>query len=641
MIDSETKLIKLIDLIRKDSGVNNAIDAMEQLSLILLLKHFYEVTLIDVPRTYNHTTFRELFYNSKYFSEGKTDITFSKASDILEWIFSDLKYDENVKKTSSRIEIILNNIPLKLRSEKILDSLLCQLDNIDFDGKLSEEYDELVTKMIKDSSSAGAFHTPKALVSAIVKVMSPATNQSIYDPAMGTGRFFVEMQKIMLNNPENNDRQIKAVGQDISPFAYLVCSLSLLFNGVNIGDISLEDSLLSNDDFLYDVILSAVPFGKVSAYERYEYKYDGYSANLEAMFLKHSMKKLALTGEAAIIVPDSLLYNNTREVEELRKELLTEYNLHTILSLPSGALNPFSAVKISVLFFCRRKPTTENIWFYELKTDHALTKNSQLEEGDFNNFIKNFRSRPNSDGSWNVPIEEINEHYHLQPINPFKPEELAKRDPLGIIDELALRFSEISQQNQELRLLASKESNDDTDKTNYTVGEIFKVVTGKRLIKSEIRESKCEEYRYPVYGGNGQIGYHNKFNIADDTIIIGRVGNLAGNIHFAEGPLWVTDNAFSIELTNDQIAYLPYLAKVLKGLNLNKVASGTAQSFISFPKIRYIQLKLPNYEEQIIRNEQLEKVINSSLIMQLELEQQIEILQELNTEVLDRDCFLN
>ncbi|MBU1013188.1 MAG: N-6 DNA methylase [Bacteroidetes bacterium] len=626
MNNSETKLINLIDIIRKDSGINNAIDAMEQLSLILLLKYFYDIILADAPKRNAIGDFKKLFYNSNCFNSGKIETDFSELKNVWFDIRSNVKLrgdefcdDGFARDTWNKVEDLLNNISFRIRSVKILEILLSQIEDIYFNEQLAEAYDTLVVKMINDSISSGAFHSPKALVTAIVKVIKPSLRQSIYDPALGTGRFIVETHKIVSKHSETiSNETLYTFGRDISPFACLVGSLNLLLNGIDIKNISLSDSLLDNDNSCYDIVLSGVPFGKASHIDRYEHDYYGYSSNLEAMFLKHSMRKLGQGGKAALIVPDGLLFNRTHELLNLRHTLLTRFNLHSILSLPSGTLAPYAGVKVSVLFFENTEPEND-IWFYELKTNKPLNKTNQISDHDLVEFIELFSKRIETANSYLVNKRDIlnREGINLS-IEPQK--KVNEVSDLKIFDEITF----LKKKKEEFDLLLSEfidslnESKQAEFVKKFTLGELLKTKAGKPLKKIEINE----EGRFPVYGGNGLIGYFNEYNREGENIIIGRVGAQCGNIHFIKGPIWLTNNSFSVEINSSLKVHLPYLAHVLRSLNLNKLARGSAQPSISFERIKEVEISLPTYEQQVELCEWFEEILlkNNNLLNSIKLQ---------------------
>lgn len=595
MNNIEIKLNNLIDIIRKDSGINNTMDAIEQLSAILLLQYFYEEVLLTSFKEKYAGDFKNLFYELDYFNKEKTTTDFSKFKNVFRnlLINDDNSYSEN--KTWNKIELLLNNIPFRIRSVKILEILLSNMETISFNGELAKSYDDLLIKMINESSASGAFYSPTVLVNAIVKVIKPSIEQSIYDPALGTGKFLIESQKNLSSTAiDNIQKTIRAFGQDISPFACLVGSLNLLLNGIDIKNILLEDSLLNNNSLQYDIILSAIPFGKIPNVDKYEYDYKEFTSNLETMFLKLSMKKLKEDGKAALIVPDGLLFNSSNEFWNIRKELLEKFNLHSILSLPSGILFPYSGVKLSVLFFDNNK-IENDIWFYELNIDKTLNKSNQIKAEDFVEFIELYTKRTESLNSCLVKKEVILNKKDLS-LNIELPRKIDKKSSFQLFDELLFlkeKKEEFDTSVFQFINLIEENKKVNFDKT-VTLGELFKIKSGKSLTSDKIKK----EGKYPVYGGNGIRGYYEEYNLKGENIIIGRVGAYCGNIHFTKEPIWLASNSFSINITSTLKVYLPYLAHVLRSLNLNKLARGSAQPAISYEKIKDIEISLPSFEQQ-------------------------------------------
>lgn len=595
MNNSNNKLAYIVELLRKDTGINNSIDAIEQLSLLLLIKYFHDVTSNDQNKIHR-SSFRRLFSEVNDFERGKINNDFS----IIKNIFREVVcVNENFFRQSffrnnrwGDIEVVFNNIPLRIRSLKILEAALYELESLDFYEFLKVDFDELLLTMVKDSSSSGAFHSPKSLVEAIVKVSDPRPQTRIYDPAMGTGRTFVEVEKYLSKTYGNRD--FKAIGNDISPFAYLIGILNLLLSDIDIEQITLSDSLLIEDNLKYDLILSGVPFGKASDMSKYEYYYNGYTGNLEAMFLQHAMNKLAENGKAALIVPNGLLFNRANQLDILRGQLLTQFNLHSILSLPEGVLAPYTGIKVSVLFFENTSPG-EDIWFYELNTKKPLNRLNSISDSDFEEFISHFESRKvgeNSclinkqsliaDGTFNLSFslpknEEKFSFDKIEKINSLKKEQLA------LIESIEKYFENASK-------------NIDVEQfKDVTVQSICELRSGSNLNKSEVSSNGA----YPVFGGNGVIGYYKEANRCSSSIVIGKVGMYCGNIHLSSEPYWLTSNAVSLEVKNKTEVFTPYLAHVLQSMDLNNMATGVAQKFISIKDLNSIVVSLPTYEKQV------------------------------------------
>lgn len=642
MNNSEATLIKLLDEIRKDAGINNAIDAMEQLSLILLVKYFYDTQFLDATRLKQTINFRNLFFRPNYFNNDIIEKDFSTFRNVFNHVVSDLKssinnlYDSNYIITNwKHVEQLLDATPFKIRSVKTLETLLYVLEGVELNESLTDDYDKLVVKMINDSLSAGAFHSPKALVSSIVKVVKPSPGQSIYDPAMGTGRFFIEVKKLISEHLESSlNESWQAFGKDISSFACLVGTLNLLLNGINIKNISLGDSLLASEDKRYDIIFCGAPFGKPSNIDSYKYNDIRATSSLEAMFLEHCMRVLSRGGKAALIAPDGLLFNRNNDLIELRYELLTKFNLHTILSLPSGALAPASGVKVSVLFFDNAQ-SEEEIWFYELVTNKPLNKTNPISDDDLAEFTDLFSQRLESAQSCLISKKDILRREDVS-LSLALPKPVAKTNLLDISNELIF----LQKKQQDINLLMTKLTsrlsvNKQTVFSNkVTIGKLFSAKAGRALNTSEILETGL----YPVYGGNGLRGYFNEYNRVGESILIGRVGAYCGNVHFIKGDIWITNNALSLELRSNQEVYLPYLAHVLRSLNLNKLARGAAMPSISFSTIKDIEIYLPTYEQQIELSVWFEEIELNNSNLQKELDIQKEKLKKLSEYTIFNNC---
>lgn len=367
----------------------------------------------------------------------------------------------------------------------------------------------------------------------------------------------------------------------------------------------MKDSFLFEDHSKYDFIFSNAPFGKTSDSSIYEDAYYGYTSSLEGMFLKHSMNKLAIGGKAVLIVPDGFLLNKTKELIKLRRELLTEFNLHTILSLPQGTFAPYTGVKLSALFFDNLNPE-QDIWYYELKTEKPLNKKNQITENDFSDFVELFTKRSKTLNSCLTNKQELLQKEGLSlsielPLKNDGKDEYVIQDELFVIektkheyDSLLSNYNSLISKNVKTEFI-----------TKVTIAELFTTKAGKQLDQSQMNEKG----EFPVYGGNGLIGYSNQCNrYEEENIIIGRVGAHCGNVHFVKCQIWLTGNSFSLQLLNKGIVYLPYLVHVLKSLNLNKFGRGSAQASISYSKIKDIEINLPSYKQQIELSEWFEKI---------------------------------
>ncbi|EPR5024749.1 N-6 DNA methylase [Vibrio fluvialis] len=592
------ELINIIELIKKDTGINNAIDAVEQLALLLLVRYTHELASNEISKENYIDSFKNLFFDLNDFSKDGLVIDFYALRDKLNHIVVTSRFSENELSHSvfsrdnwKKIENILDQIPFRIRSKKILDLVIHRLEELDLSEGIEVDFDRLLLNMVKDSGSSGAYYSPRPLIKAMISVLNPKPLATVYDPAMGTGGVFVEAKKHAKNKSCFNG--LSFIGNDLSPFAHLIGALNLLLNDIDINGVSISDSLLDRDCQQYDFVISGVPFGKVNELSKYEYYYHGYSGSLEAMFLKHTMDKLAKGGRAAIIIPDGILFGNASHLDELKRQLLTQFDLHSVLSLPKGTLAPYSGVKVSVLFFDNTL-SGKDIWFYELRTDKPLSKLNSITDSDFEDFTSLYKRREVSEHSCLISKESLLQDKTLNlSFSLPKKEAGLKFDKQKMIALL---------KSEQLALVTSIESHFDNMSRNFeleyvhqvTLKDVCKLRSGQNLNKDDVESDGA----FPVYGGNGKIGYCLDPNRLGGSIVIGKVGAHCGNIHFPTQPYWLTSNAMSLELLDNTRVYLPYLAHVLRSLNLNNLATGTAQKFISINKLYEVEVSLPSLEKQ-------------------------------------------
>lgn len=253
-------------------------------------------------------------------------------------------------------------------------------------------------------SGTGEYFTPRALINAMVDVIRPSIKASIgetekvCDPACGTGGFLMAAYDYM--KKQTNDKNVldflnnEALhGSDITPLVVTLGSMNLYLHGIgkDSSPIICEDSLENQPEELYDVILANPPFGARPAGAVAISRPDFYATtnNNQLNFLQHMMLLLKDGGRAAIVLPDNVLFEQAGT--KIREKLLTEFNLHTILRMPTGIFYK-PAVKTNVLFFKKGEPTTD-IWFYDYRTNiHHTLKQKPLRRNDLDDFVARFHA---------------------------------------------------------------------------------------------------------------------------------------------------------------------------------------------------------------------------------------------------------
>ena len=314
----------------------------------------------------------------------------------------------------------------------------------DIKGKI---YEGLLEKNAEDTKSgAGQYFTPRSLIKTMVKCVQPKPMHSIADPACGTGGFFLVSYDWIANNHEL-DREEKEFlknetfhGNEIVANTRRLCLMNMYLH--NIGEIegnsyiSPNDALVSDDGNRFDYVLTNPPFGKKSSYtvtneqgeaEKEDISYNRQdfwetTSNKQLNFLQHIKTMLKVTGQAAVVLPDNVLFEGGAG-EEVRKQLMKTTDLHTILRLPTGIFYAHG-VKANILFFDNRPASkeaqTKEIWFYDYRTNvHHTLKKKPMTSADLEEFVKLYNpenrykrtetwSVENPDGRWRkFTYEEI------------------------------------------------------------------------------------------------------------------------------------------------------------------------------------------------------------------------------------------
>ena len=293
---------------------------------------------------------------------------------------------------------------------------------MDIDVK-GEIYEGLLEKNAEDTKSgAGQYFTPRALIKALVAVMKPQPKTTICDPACGTGGFFLAAHDSIsrgskLDKSEKEFLRFKAFkGWEIVDSTARLCAMNLFLHGIG-GDespIIVGDSLATDPGDRFDMVLTNPPFGKKSSvtivndegkagkeslvYERQDFW--ATTSNKQLNFLQHIKTLLKINGKAAVVVPDNVLFEGGAG-ETVRKKLLSECDVHTLLRLPTGIFYA-QGVKANVIFFDRKpaseKSWTEKLWIYDLRTNiHFTLKTNTLKLDDLQDFVRSFNTENRRD----------------------------------------------------------------------------------------------------------------------------------------------------------------------------------------------------------------------------------------------------
>jgi type I restriction enzyme M protein len=304
-----------------------------------------------------------------------------------------------------------------------------------------DAYEGLLERNAQDTKSgAGQYFTPRPLIDAIVDCMRPAPDDIVCDPACGTGGFLLSTANYIAHNYEMDKDQKKHLRYDAVRGVELVdgvsrlCAMNLFLHGIGPDDdereppIKTDDSLRNEPSEQYPVVMTNPPFGKKSSItivneegetDKHTVSYNRpdfwvTTTNKQLNFVQHIRSLLAIPGRAAVVVPDNVLFEGGAG-EVVRRKLMHECDLHTVLRLPTGIFYA-QGVKANVIFFDRKpaseKPWTQVVWYYDLRTNkHFTLKQGRLTRQDLDEFVECYRpgvrhnrkqtwSEENPDGRW-------------------------------------------------------------------------------------------------------------------------------------------------------------------------------------------------------------------------------------------------
>ena len=420
----------------RDDGVSYG-DYVEQLTYLLFLKMDDEQTKPPFNR------------ESKIPKNLNWESLLKKDGDELETHYRHIL--ESLGKEKGMIGVIFRKAQNKIQDPAKLKRLVMLIEGeetwmgmgIDVKGAI---YEGLLQKNAEDiKSGAGQYFTPRALIKAMVEVIRPKPGETICDPACGTGGFLLASHTYIEKNSNMDIDQKRFLkegtfrGWDIVDSVVRLCTMNLYLHGIGGEEspITTDDALASDPGERFDIVLTNPPFGKKSSItivngegkiekESLTYQRNDFwatTSNKQLNFLQHVKTLLKINGRAAIVVPDNVLFEGGAG-ETVRKRLLQQCDVHTLLRLPTGIFYA-QGVKANVLFFDKRaaseKPWTEKLWIYDLRTNiHFTLKTNTLRYEDLEDFIKCYNP------------ENRHERKETERFKCFTYEEIMKRDKTNL-----------------------------------------------------------------------------------------------------------------------------------------------------------------------------------------------------------------
>jgi len=443
---------------RKDAGVDGDAQRLSQLVWMLFLKIFddqekerelinpkYKSPLPEELRWRNWAADQEgitgdgllEFVNNQLFKRLK-DLSFDESEDPRAFIVREVFADSyNYMKSGTLIRQVINKI------NEI------NFNRADDRHAFNDLYEHLL-KELQSAGNAGEYYTPRPLTRFVVEMVSLKLGEKVLDPACGTGGFLIDTLEYIRKQEvktaaDEKKLQSQIQGVELKSLPYLLATTNMILHGVDTPKNLRRGDMLSRPLREYgpkdrvDVIVANPPFGGAVK--------DGVEKNFPAEFRTRETADLFLVlfihllkpnGRAGIVLPDSSLFGEGVKIA-IKKKLLEECNVHTIVRLPQGVFSPYAGVNTNLIFFTKGEPTKE-IWYYQLLLPEGVkqyTKNRGITHEEFLPVKKWWGNRKSNGNAWKISIKQIQErNYNLDFKNPNGKSAIVHKSPEELVKEI-------------------------------------------------------------------------------------------------------------------------------------------------------------------------------------------------------------
>ena len=390
---------RLRDIMRNDAGINGDAQRIEQIAWLLFLKVYdtkeqdwefeednYQ-SIIPEPCRWRNWAHEESgkgmtgealldFVNNTLFPvlKGK-DIKDPNGNILIRGIQS----DPSIPIKKSIVKATFEDANTYMKDGVLLRQVINVIDELNLsDYEESHAFGEIYETILRELQSAGSsgeFYTPRAVIDFMAKMINPQIGECCADFACGTGGFLVSWLKELDAKKKSADDVKKfnnsIYGIEKKQFPYILCVTNMLLHDVDNPKIDYDNSLRYNvldytEEHQFDVILMNPPYGGNEKSDiKSHFPADLASSETADLFMSVIMYRLKQNGRAAVILPDGFLFGTDNAKVAIKKKLLSEFNLHTVIRMPSSVFAPYTPITTNILFFDRTKSTTET-WFYRL-----------------------------------------------------------------------------------------------------------------------------------------------------------------------------------------------------------------------------------------------------------------------------------
>jgi type I restriction enzyme M protein len=456
------------DIFHKDAGCSSELDYTEQSSWMLFLKYLddleveksLEAELLGEP--YQRIIDEQHRWGSwaaPKDEEGEFDHNNAlTGDDLMDYVDGELfPYLKSFKQRAQspntieyKIGEIFGEIKNKIQSGYSLRDALEKVDELRFRSQeekheLSHLYETKIKNMGNAGRNGGEYYTPRPLIRAMIDVLQPQIGETIYDGAAGSAGFLCEAFDYLRKREGLSTSDLKTLqettfyAKEKKSLAYVIAIMNMILHGIEAPNVLHTNTLGENladiqPSQQHDVILANPPFGGKERKE-VQQNFPIKTGETAFLFLQHFIKSLKPGGRAAIVIKNTFLSNADNAAFALRKELLENCNLHTVLDCPAKTFLG-AGVKTVVLFFTKGEPT-QKVWFYQLDPGRSLGKTNPLNDNDLKEFVELQKGFKDSGQSWSLNVAELDEAtWDMSVTNPNAEEEPPLREPDEIIKEI-------------------------------------------------------------------------------------------------------------------------------------------------------------------------------------------------------------
>ena len=422
-----TMIKRLQDIMRQDAGINGDAQRIEQIVWMLFLKLYDAKEMEWEVYEDNYKSIIPEEYRWRNWAPDNKDGKAMTGDELVNFVtqlfvnLKDLEINENTEIRGVIVKEVFTDLNNYMKDGVLIRQVINVLNEIDLTNfKVRHAFNEIYETILKDLQSAGKsgeFYTPRAITDFIVKMVNPQIGESVADFACGTGGFLVSalnhMKENVSDTRSNEVLQKSFYGVEKKSLPYLLCTTNMLLHDINEPMIIRGNSLEKNvrdyeEDDKFDVILMNPPYGgteKKSVQQNFPTELR--NSETADLFMVEILYRLKQNGRVGIVLPDGFLFGNDNTKINIKKRLLEECNLHTIIRLPSSIFAPYTSIATNLLFFDKTGPTNE-IWYYRMDLPggyKAFSKTKPVELKHMQSIIEWWNNR--------VEIKDIKENEAL------------------------------------------------------------------------------------------------------------------------------------------------------------------------------------------------------------------------------------